>query len=577
MSSATVSDVSVNPTEMLRLLRDFVGDSRYSETILLDVLRHVSYDVQRAAELLLTGQYRPKSSLNVKPAARKSTGGAVSTTATASSRATPANYPSSTSTHLFPNRSADNTNNNGDDDEVQWVPTSSVQLQPTRKRLWVGGSTRKIAKISTSMTAAATPTPTTTTYTSRTSDISYDNSWLLTERWISECVCTSRQGRIRHQEVLTLSHSGKGAPFIRFKGDAVEGMFPTNMAAMLVPLMRFHEESSNEQQSPLVVLRAESLVEDMNIQSGQTIPFRLQIYLESPRAFFELFTKEQAAAAAAAQDATARNTYFDMKSNKNKNRSPIVEAAFGLLQFAEYGDVPIFQVPVSEAAKKNAQDDGADEDEDDDSGDRKMAATDKEAQELDNTVAPDKTLELPEIDDPPGLTPGVTLRSYQRQALYWMRKRETQGYSRTEQEEQIQLLQELAVAESRTNGQSQTCSSGKENRGDIHCEAGPVIVSEQGRKRSRTLDGQVDPVSHPLWKQRFLSSADMTETVTFYVNEVLGVATHQPPEPPKSCSGGILADEMGLGKVSVYVFRRVSNLFRIHSLPVVLLCQYCRR
>jgi DNA repair protein RAD5 len=40
----------------------------------------------------------------------------------------------------------------------------------------------------------------------------------------------------------------------------------------------------------------------------------------------------------------------------------------------------------------------------------------------------------------------------------------------------------------------------------------------------------------------------MDKSISFYVNELLSGATHVPPAPPSSCSGGILADDMGLGK-----------------------------
>jgi len=40
----------------------------------------------------------------------------------------------------------------------------------------------------------------------------------------------------------------------------------------------------------------------------------------------------------------------------------------------------------------------------------------------------------------------------------------------------------------------------------------------------------------------------MDRAVPFYVNELVGVASAEPPNPPKQCVGGILADTMGLGK-----------------------------
>ena len=62
--------------------------------------------------------------------------------------------------------------------------------------------------------------------------------------------------------------------------------------------------------------------------------------------------------------------------------------------------------------------------------------------------------------------------------------------------------------------------------------------------KSVTIHGDVDPVQHPLWQRRFLTTDGLNAAVCFYVNEVLGVASSQPPNPPRQCVGGILADSM---------------------------------
>ena len=95
---------------------------------------------------------------------------------------------------------------------------------------------------------------------------------------------------------------------------------------------------------------------------------------------------------------------------------------------------------------------------------------------------------------------------------------------------------------------------------EIVCDIGPVVVTEEGQKKSTTLDGQVNPVNHPLWKRRFLAEPDLSRSVSFYVNELLGVATYRPPEPPKPCSGGILGDAMGLVR-TVLVIRKSGHFY----------------
>jgi DNA repair protein RAD5 len=131
-------------------------------------------------------------------------------------------------------------------------------------------------------------------------------------------------------------------------------------------------------------------------------------------------------------------------------------------------------------------------------------------------------------------------------------QREQQGRSRQEMDEQLQLLGELALSESSAATQHGASINDMDrtnnNNNDIVCHIGSVLVSEKARQLSQTLDGQVNPICHPLWQQRFLASQGMDRTITFYVNELLKTATHRPPLPPTPCSGGILADAMGLGK-----------------------------
>lgn len=499
-----------NPTEQLKLLREFVGTSVYTETSLVDCLRQANYNVERAADMLLTGSYRPSKSNNHSTIS-------ISSTNVKRSSQKPMAKPS----------------------EVPAPAGTSISHIRPRK---------------------PSPIPTTTPRVSLESQYSipdhvdYDQdvdsnkqAWLLAERWISECLCNCRHGTIRYREVLTLTHTKTGPPCIRFKGNAAEGTLPVSLATLMVPLLRYPDEYHKDapgnpsHSKPLLLLRAESLYEDNHLSTGSLVPIRLRIYLPNPREFFALFSQDTDGAV---EQATNCNL-FERRGAKNKRRLPITEAAFGLLQYAEYGDVPQFDLPV--VNYEEVEEEISDEVQEDDESE----VVNEEAKELDNQVL-SKALDskqLPEADDPPGFAPGITLRPYQRQALYWMRQRETRGESRAEQDEQLALIRAMADYDSDKHRVERPYASEKENRATISCDCGPVMVSEQAKTRSRTIDGHVNPASHPLWQQRFLASPSMKETLTFYVNEIFRVATHQPPEPPKSCSGGILADEMGLGKV----------------------------
>ncbi|KAK1739879.1 SNF2 family helicase [Skeletonema marinoi] len=116
----------------------------------------------------------------------------------------------------------------------------------------------------------------------------------------------------------------------------------------------------------------------------------------------------------------------------------------------------------------------------------------------------------------------------------------------------MDLLAELAGTTS-TNSDPSIVMYGSKA---ISCDCGPVVVSDDNVASSSipVVDyGQTNPsrkkyIHHPLWRRRFLATDDLTTVYSFYVNELLGIASCAPPNPPKQCVGGILADSMGLGK-----------------------------
>ena len=147
----------------------------------------------------------------------------------------------------------------------------------------------------------------------------------------------------------------------------------------------------------------------------------------------------------------------------------------------------------------------------------------------------------------------IALRPYQKQALYFMLQRETVGMTREQLNDQVQILNELM--DQQQNDKNHTSLSHRNQQqlfttgsADISCDCGPVLVTERGQQKSSTVCGVVNPIGHPLWQRRYLASPDMKQSITVFVNELLGVVTHEPPRAPHHCSGGILADAMGLGK-----------------------------
>lgn len=296
------------------------------------------------------------------------------------------------------------------------------------------------------------------------------------------------------------------------------------------------------------------------------------------------------------------STTTPRKKNKVKtkySREELADAAYHLLQWAEKGEeLPLFDdrkhndggngdgvssedgnggEAAADAAKKNRLDNDDNDgdssvscDGDGDYEQNSMEEDNEELNELNQLVATTasgknfkaSTKPLPELSDPIGFKSGVELRPYQRQALHWMCRREgyiceeidtNDGESETTGRD-LDLLAELAGSTS--SGRNSDPSIVMYGSKTISCDCGPVVVSDDSVASSSipVADyGQTNPsreknIHHPLWRRRFLATDDLTEVFSFYVNELLGIASCVPPNPPKQCVGGILADSMGLGK-----------------------------
>lgn len=399
-----------------------------------------------------------------------------------------------------------------------------------------------------------------------------ENGLLLCQRWIVG-FSTTRGGMIRHNEFLQISTASltqknssilkKGSNITRFKGNRIEGTLDSKLSNILSPLMRAQSTFTDEtDDGPLIQVLARGLMEDRMLNIGSEVPLELSVTILRPQAFFSLFEdKDQGMVS------TKSSQYFGQRQQKVGATSANSKAAFDLLQWAHYGNLPLFEVPLEEE-KKDKEDDSnfkvtlnseidlSEEEDLDNVVVIEDESTSLLAQEICNTNT--STEALPEEDDPIMLNKkGIELRSYQRQGLRWMMDREKSANTKESSayREQMKLLADLASSYRSTKARG-VCTYTKTNEG-VECEVGPVLVSDGFAESAKTLDGAIDPVVHPLWERRFLwdrSKGNNAGAVySFYVNELLQTASKFSPRPPKEACGGILADAMGLGKTVICI------------------------
>jgi DNA repair protein RAD5 len=522
---------------------------KFSERDLTDCLSQCSYNVSLAAEKLVTGDYRKQKS-------RKGTGRALfaAPRRSSSSASTPTPRTTTTKAAYITPYTASVRKQQTTALRKDPPPTSGVKSAPT---VAPPASDQMVdlslldddddddddeedadddGKVQAPRVAAALPQTTPATATVPSS--APNDALLLCQRWISNAVCTSRRGRMNYQERLGTEASGPS--LIRLRGKSLEGLLPEHLGRLLNPLVR----------QGWLHLEAHSLLQEARVPMGGALPVSLSVYLSHPREFFNVFSE------AAAVTSSAASLYWDSKGSttskaKRNGVGSLAQAAFLLLQWAQYGDVPDFGAEQKPAEANNSKSDSdvASEDQvelgEDDFEDAADDETTAQAREWAQSVTPENSsAHLPEAEDPKGFQ-NVELRSYQRQALHWMRQREVHGESRPEQEEQMALLAELARPTKQVTAPTFSSHAPSE---DIVCECGPVHVSDRAREKSTTLEGETNPLGHPLWQRRFLTDSSKKTALCFFVNELMGVASHQPPISPRFCSGGILADAMGLGK-----------------------------
>jgi hypothetical protein len=235
-SSASSSSV----VEKLEMLRNFCPS--FSEKDLSTCLSQAGYNVQLAAERLMTGQFEPTG---------KSAAVVVGNAAV--------------------------------------VPISSVKpsstATATKKRLAPDDTTTTTTTTSHKKTARSTcpenkrsphvipPTPRPLQSTKKNDD----GSLLLCERWLVG-TCTTRYGRVFHRQVLEITHSDKHR-VVRFRGSQIEGTLCRSLAEMLSPLLSYSNdndiEDGDDDRMKLIELRAEALMDDRDIPMGGEVPLKL--------------------------------------------------------------------------------------------------------------------------------------------------------------------------------------------------------------------------------------------------------------------------------------------------------------
>ncbi|KAL3775420.1 hypothetical protein ACHAWO_001434 [Cyclotella atomus] len=427
---------------------------------------------------------------------------------------------------------------------------------------------------------------------------------LLCKRW-TVSISKSIRGKISHGEPCDFTENYKCNnpnvvvdPIIRFRTKNAEGSLNRYLCEILGPLLRLScgggAAGSTRDAIPLIHLSGETLMEDHSLVIGSDIPINLKVYINDPALFFSLFDQHKGD-----NKKSESSQFFGAKNSTSKKgkRRDVVECAFQLLQWAERGEemeivgdsIDKSGAIVDLSGMKDSIDNHATKEEEDDYSNSSSATQDlmengeeelevtQEVDELNAMVANAKNSSpMRELQDPNGFK-NVVLRPYQRQALYWMCRREgltlkelgvdncndDNGQEEAEEGgEELELLAELAASCTPYSRDSDDVQVVWGNNGKgIACDCGPVVVGDEAVASravpvvdyGKKVEKGRKYVHHPLWKRRFLANEELTTAYAFYVNELLGIAAASPPNPPKQCVGGILADAMGLGKTVMLV------------------------
>jgi len=407
----------------LESLREFVSGCcspgmQFSESDLSTCLRQCGYNVQLAAERLVTGQYKCTPTSKKRNSdyfnATKSlfVGEKAQTDGSKRKKMTSVTSVIDIESDEDDGDDGDDGDDDGDDDhhthnDMKLKNKSMQKVQKIQKQKVVlgqspvctGAPVHRVTPQPTAAAAAVAVGPlrksNTNNSTSRGmlsndksinehSNVSLSSSprLLLCRRWIVG-FSTTRRGTIKYHEQVNISstssssasssnnnnanssfssytssfsNSKKKVNILRFKGQKIEGTFDTNLSQILVPLLSYHKQQPKHNNketvtspliTPLIQLETRALMEDRNLTIGTEIPLELKVYICKPIHFFRLFNHQQ-------QHHQQQQHLHKLKKqggspmimsidNVIPNLTLFTNAAFNLLQWAYYGDVPSFE------------------------------------------------------------------------------------------------------------------------------------------------------------------------------------------------------------------------------------------
>jgi DNA repair protein RAD5 len=528
-TSSSNPGASKSIIEKLQMLRSFIGgNSEFTESDLSACLRQAGFDVEVAAERLMTGQYQPAKKFKRHESVSSS-----------SAKGNGMMSPTSSSALKTPQSKA--------------APSTTLKTSSVKSI----SSTKTSLSQSSVSSSSVIVTPRTATPNSKHSP--KNTAWLLCQRWVSDGTNLTRNGACKYQETFEITNVGSSATspsndassatnsgtLLRFRLSNMQGSFPKHLAAVLVPLL----------QAKLVQIEASALMEERHLNIGAHVPFSLTVWILHPPAFFAIFEEVNKTSLSYSKQ------FFGNKSDSNKRsktKMTPTEAAFSLLEWAQHGQ----QIQdLVENYGKNSDESDIDEGNEmveDETINGNNPQVEEDVPEWAQDVV-NQTQNEGEMDTPEGMK-DVELQPYQKEALYWMSKRE-ENASEESKSQQLQLLKELAQAGC---GNKPTSNSIHPSQPPISCECGPVFVDSHrisaspvaflldeyfvNQAEEMSLSMTTNELAHPLWEKRYLCNASKNQAVSFYVHPFFCTASAAPPAPPNPCRGGILADAMGLGK-----------------------------
>ena len=595
-SKSTASSMTI--VEKLKILRSL--NCGFSESDLSNCLRQSGYRVDVAAERLVTGEYRPmKKSSNNNQLYHRGARATTTERAISSSNNTNANARQAAAAfqqHRYSSSTPPPSN---------IAPGTKDHLTPCAQKK----AKHTSGMLTSSSSILVTPKTTSAHKKTKDGEIIETDNWLLCQRWVSDAVNLQRGGACDYLEEFhvlveqlssqTASSSFNAPKALRFRSGSrrMDGSFPRHLS-FLGPLLRNH----------LIRVKATALMEEQRLPIGAQVAFSLSVWLVDPIKFFAVFddssirnshapsySKQFFATVAAKTNANNKNWRGPANGSSLKSCR---DAAFSMLQWAQYGKLPSSPRPETCADNQNDNNHNHDEEKygeesvelnnenDEIDIDTQTSAVSISAKEEDAAIphwarevlvgnnghndekkgdvesvgeGGDCDTSEKEMVTPLGFREGIQLRPYQKQSLYLMTQREKIFGSGRNQ--LLHLLHELSNESFKTANMGskedhEVCVLG--SRKEISCDCGPVLVDTNrvdAQSVSKALAvGNLDydkchskeqELNHPLWERRFLCNEKRTKALSFYVQPSFRNAAAEPPPPPLPCRGGILADSMG--------------------------------